>query len=244
LPKRVTCTPRLPLLVEILAVTLLSWAVTLLALLGGRSSLLPASAAPLLALAPLIYFPLGLLLYRGEPLAAYGVTLSHPWRALALTALAIVVLFPPFALASHVYRQVFLPFDARPGRTPFAWIDWLSEAPQAGSWLFQAFFWQFCFVALAEEFFYRGYLQGRLNLVLGGRRQVFGAPVGAALPIGSALFALHHLLVGSVPQDLLVFFPALAFGWLREVTGSLLAPALFHAACNVFANLLTRTPPA
>ncbi len=176
-------------------------------------------------------------------MARYGVTVGRPWHVLGLTALAIVALFPPFALASYVYRQALLPLHARPVRPPFAWVGWLREAPQVWRWVLQAFFWQFSFVALAEEFFYRGYLQGRLNLLLGHRRQVLGAPVGAGLPIGSAVFALHHLLVSSAPQDLLVFFPALAFGWLREATGSVLAPALFHAACNVFAGLLAKTPP-
>jgi CAAX protease family protein len=69
---------------------------------------------------------------------------------------------------------------------------------------------------------------------------VLGTSVGIALPAGATLFALHHFVISPIPQVLLVFFPALLFGWLRETTGSLPAPGLFHAACNVFAVLLTK----
>ena len=30
-----------------------------------------------------------------------------------------------------------------------------------------------------------------------------------------------------------VFFPGLLFGWLQARTNALLAPILFHAACNI-----------
>ena len=234
---------RFPLLVEVVVVTLLEWVASLVLLYWSRRSVLPATYLSVLALAPLIYLPLGTLLLRREPLAAYGVTLNRTGRALGLTVLASALLFPPFALASYVYRQRFLALDVGAVRHPFAWVDWLLQTPQAGPWLLNTFVWQFCFVAVSEEFFYRGYLEGRLNLVLGHRRQVFATPVGAAVPICSALFALHHLLVDFAPQRLLVFIPALVFGWLREATGSLLAPTLFHAACNVVAILVTRTLP-
>jgi uncharacterized protein len=69
---------------------------------------------------------------------------------------------------------------------------------------------------------------------------VLGTSVGIALPAGATLFALHHFVISPIPPVLLVFFPALLFGWLRETTGSLPAPGLFHAACKVFAVLLTK----
>lgn len=220
---------------EVLAVTLLTWATSLLLFKFSRASSLFKAYVPLLTVAPLIYLPLLVILYRQEPLARYGLTLSHTGRALGLTVLAIVIVFPPFALGFHAYQRFV--------RSPFAWFNWLLHTPQAGPWLLKSFFWQFFFVALPEEFFYRGYLQERLNALFSGRCRLFGTAVGVALPASSAFFALHHFLITPVPQGLLVFFPALLFGWLWEATGSLLAPGLFHAVCNLFAVLLTKTPP-
>jgi membrane protease YdiL (CAAX protease family) len=40
------------------------------------------------------------------------------------------------------------------------------------------------------------------------------------------------------PQRLAVIFPALVFGWMRARTGSIVPGALFHALCNLFADVL------
>jgi membrane protease YdiL (CAAX protease family) len=37
---------------------------------------------------------------------------------------------------------------------------------------------------------------------------------------------------------LLVFFPALLFGWLRERTGTIVGSTLFHAACNILSRVV------
>ena len=61
--------------------------------------------------------------------------------------------------------------------------------------------------------------------------------VGWALPLQAALFAAGHFLVDLNPQRLGVFFPALAFGWLRAKRKSMVAPVAFHAASNIFMDL-------
>ena len=101
-------------------------------------------------------------------------------------------------------------------------------------------FSQLVVVAIPEELFFRGYLMERLEQVWPPTRNLFGAKVGWALVVSSALFALGHLLVIPNPQRLAVFFPALVFGWLRRRTGGVGAPVMFHAACNVFASTLGR----
>jgi membrane protease YdiL (CAAX protease family) len=226
---------------EVIAVTLLTWAIFLLLLKFGSTFSLLKAYVPLVAIAPLIYVPLIVILYRRDPLADYGLTLAHIGRAFGMTVLVMVIVFPPYALGFHIYRQGLIPlrFSGLVG-SAFAWFNWLLHTPRAGPWLLQSFFWQYFFVALPEEFFYRGYLQARFNALFGGRYRVFGTAVGVALPISATIFALHHFLISPAPQALLVFFPALLFSWLRETTGSLLAPGLFHAACNVFAVLLTK----
>jgi membrane protease YdiL (CAAX protease family) len=97
---------------------------------------------------------------------------------------------------------------------------------------------QLVVVAIPEELFFRGYLMERLEKVWVPTRRLFGAPVGVALVASSALFALGHLLVIPNPQRLAVFFPALVFGWMRARTGSIAAGAVFHALCNVVADVM------
>jgi membrane protease YdiL (CAAX protease family) len=97
---------------------------------------------------------------------------------------------------------------------------------------------QLVVVAIPEEIFFRGYLLVRLERVWRPTRRLWGAPVGEALVVSSALFALGHLAVVPSPQRLAVFFPALVFGWMRGRTGSIAAGATFHALCNVVADVL------
>ncbi len=97
---------------------------------------------------------------------------------------------------------------------------------------------QLVVVAIPEEVFFRGYLMERLEHVWPPTRRFLGAPVGLALVVSSALFALGHLLVIPNPQRLAVFFPALVFGWMRARTGSIAAGAVYHALCNLVADVL------
>jgi membrane protease YdiL (CAAX protease family) len=97
---------------------------------------------------------------------------------------------------------------------------------------------QLVVVAIPEEIFFRGYLLVRLERVWRPTRRLWGAPVGMALLVSSALFALGHLVTVPNPQRLAVFFPALVFGWMRGRTGSIAAGATFHALCNIVSDVL------
>ena len=94
------------------------------------------------------------------------------------------------------------------------------------------------YVAIPEEFFYRGYFQTRLNEVFPRRWRVFGAQVGPGLVIASLFFAFGHSLVTLRWWHFATFFPGLVFGWMRERSGSPLAGALFHAFANVSVTTL------
>jgi membrane protease YdiL (CAAX protease family) len=93
-------------------------------------------------------------------------------------------------------------------------------------------------IALPEELFFRGYLLGRLEARWPPRRRLAGAPVGRALLVSAALFALGHFLVDFNPQRLTVFFPALVFGWMRARTGSIVPGTAYHASCNLLSDVL------
>jgi membrane protease YdiL (CAAX protease family) len=99
-------------------------------------------------------------------------------------------------------------------------------------------FGQIVIIALPEEAFYRGYLQSRLDQALPGRVRLFGASLGPAIIVSSVIFALGHFATIREPARLAVFFPSLAFGWLRARTRGIGASVAFHASCNVFSELL------
>jgi membrane protease YdiL (CAAX protease family) len=88
------------------------------------------------------------------------------------------------------------------------------------------------FVALPEEYFFRGVLQPSLERKGGPRRRLLGAPFGRGVVIAAALFALAHVLFQPELRRLAVFFPALWFGWLRSRTGSLAPGIVAHALAN------------
>ena len=97
---------------------------------------------------------------------------------------------------------------------------------------------QLVVIALPEELFFRGYLLGRLEERFPPHARLAGAPVGVALLLSAALFALGHVLVDLNPQRLAVFFPALVFGWMRSRSGALAAGATYHALCNLLSDVL------
>ncbi len=171
-----------------------------------------------------VFLPLLVLDRRGRPYDRYGMRLGRPLGDLAWAFGAMAIAFVPVALcAPHVWGVA--------GRSwSFAW-----PAGYPG-----VAFAHLVVVAGPEEFFYRGYLMGRLDDLFGarGRFLLLGASVGPALFVQAALFALGHYAVDLDPARLAVFFPALAFGWLKAKRGGLVAPVLFHAASNIFMDVL------
>lgn len=103
---------------------------------------------------------------------------------------------------------------------------------------------QLFFIALPEEYFYRGYLQTRLSeadkLQRDGQEPAW-LGFTPAIFWTSVLFGLGHLLVpvgGALfVSRFSVFFPSLLFGWLRRRTQSIVAPMVYHACCNLMVLL-------
>lgn len=93
----------------------------------------------------------------------------------------------------------------------------------AASELLRTLILQIALVAFPEELLFRGLAQPAL-----ARRGPVVGIVG-----GAVLFALAHVIVLPSPDRLLVVFPGLLFGLLRERTGSLWPSILLHALCNL-----------
>lgn len=171
-----------------------------------------------------LLLPILVLDRRGKPYARYGVRLGRPLVDLLWALGAMAIAFTPVALASPwVWGVADRSFS-------FAWPSGYPGAAIA----------QLVVVAGPEELFFRGYLMGRLDDIFGerGRFRLLGAEVGPSLFVQAALFALGHFAVDLAPHRLLVFFPALAFGWLKARRGTIVAPILFHAASNIFMDVL------
>ena len=198
-------------------------AVAVLALL-----VLAAAAAPASALAARVSYaavPLACVLLpwwslrrSGESWGAVGVS-TETAAAGAFTGLAAsVVLLVPYFLAFALWF----------GMPAWPWI----AASKARAWAAMALH-QFAAVALPEEVFFRGFLQSRLNRALGRPWRILGAPAGWGLPVTAVVFTAFHLVQGIHLWTAGIIAPALVFGWLRERSDSVTAPAVFHALSNI-----------
>ena len=173
-------------------------------------------------LVPLVWIVAALLptKIRGVAWAKIGVTLARPRRSLRLFAWTSLVVLPLLFCGVLLWARLGFPLPLRPAPAGRRWVSWI---------IYQLFY-----VSIAEELFFRGYVQSNLT-----RGLALVAPKflrfcgGAGVALSSALFALAHVAVLGAATAGLAFFPGLLFGWLRARTGSLLAPVLFHATANI-----------
>ncbi len=198
------------------------YAGTLLAIRGvvtAQASLGLPDWVLLLIPALFLYVPIFWVERKGEDPRALGMTLEGWWPAVRLNLVLLVTVLGPFVVANHLYQGLVF------GRTPRLILP--------HHYLTQVVAYHLLVVALPEEFFYRGYMQSRLNQVFPKRLRFLGVSFGWGLFLTAILFAAGHSLVVVRWWHFSIFFPAVIFGWLRERTGNVLAPALFHALCNV-----------
>lgn len=214
------------------------WALTAVSIRLAVSSGLSDDVVSVVKSLALVYLPLGWILFTKRDFERYALTLRG-WKAsLGLFAAVSVITLVPFWAANHVFETMFQ--DHR-----FVWLGGMTrrEAGDLASivgWL-SLVAGEILAVALPEEVFYRGYFQTRIGEVLPGRFTLFGARVGWALPIASLVFVAGHLAVRPAAWQIGIFFPGLIFGWLRLRSGSLLAPVLYHALCNLGMYVLQRS---
>lgn len=182
----------------------------------GRHSFTIAAAIQL-------YVPIFLIGRRGITKASLGLRLDAWKRDLIATAIWAVVVTVPFAIGHHLWQSS---------------INGRTFTLRMPSDLLETLAIQIAVVGLAEELFFRGYLQGRLEMLWPAKRKLFGVPFGSAIVVAAAVFAMAHF-VGEYRFDRLgPFFPALVFGWLRARTGTIVGAVGFHAYCNVLGDIL------
>ncbi len=170
-----------------------------------------------------LYVPILLIGRRGLTKANLGLRLDRWRRDLAGVAIWALVVTVPFAIGHHFW-QAELYHRTFTLRFPDDFLETLAI--------------QILVVGLAEELFFRGYLQLRLEQLWPAKRRLFGVPFGAAIVAAAAVFALAHFVGEYRPDRLGPFFPALVFGWLRARTGTIVGAVAFHAYCNVLGDVL------
>ena len=176
-----------------------------------------------LALAFQLYVPLYLIGRRGVTRETLGLSFAA-WRTdLRWFAIVAGLTIVPYAIGLHFYMTIL---EGRP------------FVPRWPTGLAEGFVVNLALVGLAEELFFRGYLQERWAHVWPDRARWWGASVGPAIVVASAVFALAHFVGEYAPTRLGPFFPGLVFGWLRAKTGTIVAAVGYHAFCNVLADAL------
>ena len=99
------------------------------------------------------------------------------------------------------------------------WVSWL--------------FYQFMYVAVAEEVFFRGYVQSNiLRLTNPGKGSQYRLWKWPSIVLSAACFAVAHIIIQGRITLALTFLPGLICGWLFIRTRSLFAPILFHGLAN------------
>ncbi|MBN2457209.1 MAG: CPBP family intramembrane metalloprotease [Sedimentisphaerales bacterium] len=115
--------------------------------------------------------------------------------------------------------------------------------PKNQEWI-QLILYQFMYVAVAEEVFFRGYVQNNIlrlrTTIMPSKRRL---QPWTSIVLSAAVFAVAHVIVHGTITSVLTFLPGLIFGWLFIRTKSLLAPILFHGLSNTcyFVMLATLT---
>jgi membrane protease YdiL (CAAX protease family) len=175
---------------------------------------------------PLLFIYAPVLWCRRRGVDSWSYRLSIPafrdfksWgAALRINGILVGIVSIPFLIGYHYYQTLI--FGYVPGHGLPAELLVL-----AGYQLF--------FVAIPEEFFYRGYFQTRLNEVFPRKFLIFGVPMGWGSVFASLFFAFGHTLVLFQWWHFATFFPGMVFAWLREKTDGVVAGAIFHAICNI-----------
>ncbi len=157
---------------------------------------------------------------------SFGFDLEHIRLAVRAVCRVCLYILPAVLLGLWLLTSLDLPIPLRPVIARRQdWLAWLC--------------YQFLYVAVAEEVFFRGYVQANLACLLGQVRQLSpAAQQGTAIVISALCFAVAHVIVQGQITSALVFWPGLVMAWLFVRTRSLLAPILFHGLANVSYGVL------
>jgi len=158
-----------------------------------------------------------------------GFALDHTSLVVRAVGSACVCVLPVIFLGLWVLTLWQVPLPLRP------------ILPERQSW-FAWLLYQFLYVAVAEEVFFRGYVQANALTLLRRCRRLPEAMVpGTAIALSAGCFAAAHVVVQGQMTAALTFLPGVILAWLFLRTGTLLAPILFHGLANLSYTLMAAT---
>ncbi|NJC95399.1 MAG: CPBP family intramembrane metalloprotease [Anaerolineae bacterium] len=176
---------------------------------------------------------------------AFGVNYTHVWGSLIMT---VVTLFQLFLLGWMLKRK---PTRNESGMVLGAFMlvtfsNLTQKAPLENP--LTGFIFYLFFLGLGEEILFRGYIQSRLNEAFGRPYQFFGVSWGWGLVIASVIFGFMHIInIGSLTiagnwqlepwWGLWTFVAGLVHGFIREKTGSIVAPTILHGLPQALVTL-------
>jgi membrane protease YdiL (CAAX protease family) len=164
---------------------------------------------------------------KGRKFAQIGFSIKQLKHTLLTLCWVSVVVFPAMFFGLWLLNSYGLEIPLRPG------------LPQNQSWLTWLFY-QFMYVAVAEEVFFRGYVQANIQQMMNTARwRNRRLKQWITISISAACFAAAHIIVQGQIISVLTFLPALIYGWLFIRTRGLLAPILFHGLANTCYCLMT-----
>jgi len=157
---------------------------------------------------------------RRDRFTQISLTIRQIKFALSIVSLTCLVVFPAAFAGFWLLRSYGLELPLRvalPQNQP--WLSWV--------------LYQFLYVAVGEEVFFRGYLQSNILRLTNTAKWPCGLQNWASIVLSAACFAGAHAIVHGQAISILTFLPGLILGWLFVRTGSLLAPILFHGMANI-----------
>ncbi len=158
-----------------------------------------------------------------------GLNIKQIGPILLVVCRTCVVVFPALFAGLWLLKSFGLGLPLQPVQPKEqGWVSWL--------------FYQFMYVAVAEEVFFRGYVQNNIlrltNPDKDGQRRLW---MWLSIVLSAACFAVAHIIVWGQIISVLIFLPGLICGWLFIRTRSLLAPILFHGLANTCYLLMAAT---
>jgi membrane protease YdiL (CAAX protease family) len=158
---------------------------------------------------------------RKAKLFEIGLAFKQIKRSLVVLGWSCFVVFPAMFCGLWLLKAYGLNCPLRPVLPQkHEWVCWL--------------FYQFMYVAVAEEIFFRGYVQGNILTSMSTIiEEKHWLQQWISIVLSAACFAVAHILVQGHIISGLTFFPGLILGWLFIRAKSLLGPILFHGLANV-----------
>jgi membrane protease YdiL (CAAX protease family) len=156
---------------------------------------------------------------RKKGLAEIGLCIGQPKIILRVLFATCLIVFGFLLAGVFLLKKYDVELPLSPIIPEGRWFSWLA--------------YQFMYVAVAEEIFFRGYFQSNvLSLLTQAVQKNRAFTEILSIIMSAAAFAISHCVLRGSVTEIITFFPGLIFGWLLVKTKSLLTPILFHGLAN------------